>query len=465
MTGFVKNSSGSDGSLPFSFSAFQPLSIYRAVPKSQLFPTPLATTATAGNMSAGDKTKLDGIAPGAEVNVNADWDAISGDAQVLNKPATYPPSAHTHPTSATIGLDAALAAGLLDATTKANAAQAAAIATASTDATTKSAAAQAAAIAAAATDATTKADAAQAAAIAAAANFSVGDAIHAAAVKAAPADDDQFGLIDSAAASALKQFTWSALKAALKTYFDTLYATLASVALKAPLANPALTGIPTAPTAADGTNTTQLATCAFVLANAGDAAPLPDALTEYVDAISPANRRALIGAGTSNEPPTLVLDAPPTDGTTGVLQVETLLITAGATTTETLGLEIVSHNGTVISGYDIDVTAADSTPALVAAKIRAAYSSDTVLGAIWQMGGTGAAITYTRQAPAAANDTALLLRLHRGITTLDSSTNTTAGVAESGTPASGLGQKAVYDGRIYFCTRLTPVKWVCPVLA
>lgn len=32
------------------------------------------------------KTKLDGIAAGAEVNVNADWNATSGDAQILNKP-------------------------------------------------------------------------------------------------------------------------------------------------------------------------------------------------------------------------------------------------------------------------------------------------------------------------------------------------------------------------------------------
>jgi hypothetical protein len=37
-------------------------------------------------MSAADKTKLDGIAAGAEVNVNADWNAVSGDAQILNKP-------------------------------------------------------------------------------------------------------------------------------------------------------------------------------------------------------------------------------------------------------------------------------------------------------------------------------------------------------------------------------------------
>jgi hypothetical protein len=33
-----------------------------------------------------EKNKLNGIASGAEVNVNADWNATSGDAQILNKP-------------------------------------------------------------------------------------------------------------------------------------------------------------------------------------------------------------------------------------------------------------------------------------------------------------------------------------------------------------------------------------------
>lgn len=41
------------------------------------------------------------------------------------------------------------------------------------------------------------------------------------------------------------------------------------LALKAPLASPALTGTPTAPTAAPGTNTTQIATTAFVQAASG----------------------------------------------------------------------------------------------------------------------------------------------------------------------------------------------------
>jgi hypothetical protein len=46
-------------------------------------------------------------------------------------------------------------------------------------------------------------------------------------------------------------------------------ATQTALNLKANLASPALTGVPTAPTATTGTNTTQIATTAFVLANAG----------------------------------------------------------------------------------------------------------------------------------------------------------------------------------------------------
>jgi hypothetical protein len=69
--------------------------------------------------------------------------------------------------------------------------------------------------------------------------------------------------------------TQDALKAD-KTYVDTQDAAKANKtyvdaqdALKAPLASPIFTGTPAAATAANGTNTTQLATTAFVLANAG----------------------------------------------------------------------------------------------------------------------------------------------------------------------------------------------------
>ncbi len=65
----------------------------------------------AGVMTAAQQTKLAGIAAGAEVNVNTDWNATAGDAQLLNKPATFPPSAHTH------GVTDLTATGTRDSTT------------------------------------------------------------------------------------------------------------------------------------------------------------------------------------------------------------------------------------------------------------------------------------------------------------------------------------------------------------
>jgi len=67
------------------------------------------------------------------------------------------------------------------------------------------------------------------------------------------------------------------------------YETITNVALKAPLASPALTGTPTAPTATAGTNTTQVATTAFVgtaVSNLVDAAPAAlDTLNELAAAL------------------------------------------------------------------------------------------------------------------------------------------------------------------------------------
>lgn len=42
---------------------------------------------TDNNYTTVEKNKLNGIAAGAEVNVNADWNATSGDARILNKPS------------------------------------------------------------------------------------------------------------------------------------------------------------------------------------------------------------------------------------------------------------------------------------------------------------------------------------------------------------------------------------------
>lgn len=58
--------------------------------------------------TATEQTKLAGIATGAEVNVNADWTSGAGDSQILNKPATFTPSTHSHAISDTTGLQTAL---------------------------------------------------------------------------------------------------------------------------------------------------------------------------------------------------------------------------------------------------------------------------------------------------------------------------------------------------------------------
>jgi hypothetical protein len=79
--------------------------------------------------------------------------------------------------------------------------------------------------------------------------------IHSAPSKTTPVDADEVPIVDSATSFSLKKLTWGNLKATLKAYFDGIYANLSS---------PALTGTPTAPTAAAGTNTTQIATTAYV---------------------------------------------------------------------------------------------------------------------------------------------------------------------------------------------------------
>ena len=54
---------------------------------------PLANGINAGlslnNYTTAEKTKLAGVEDGANVNVNADWNAASGDAQILNKPTLF----------------------------------------------------------------------------------------------------------------------------------------------------------------------------------------------------------------------------------------------------------------------------------------------------------------------------------------------------------------------------------------
>lgn len=73
-----------------------------------------ATTTTNGLMSSTDKSKLDGIASGAEVNVQADWNATSGDSFINNKPTKL--SAFTNDPGYITGITAAMVDNVGDIT-------------------------------------------------------------------------------------------------------------------------------------------------------------------------------------------------------------------------------------------------------------------------------------------------------------------------------------------------------------
>ena len=68
---------------------------------------------TDNNYTSTEKTKLAGIAAGAEVNVNADWNASSGDAQILNKP-TIPTVDQTMSDSSTNAIANSVVKGYVD---------------------------------------------------------------------------------------------------------------------------------------------------------------------------------------------------------------------------------------------------------------------------------------------------------------------------------------------------------------
>lgn len=54
----------------------------------------------------------------------------------------------------------------------------------------------------------------------------VGSSIHGVTEKTTPVDNDEVGIIDSAASYVLKKLTWGNIKSTIKSYFDTLYATI-----------------------------------------------------------------------------------------------------------------------------------------------------------------------------------------------------------------------------------------------
>jgi hypothetical protein len=86
------------------------------------------------------------------------------------------------------------------------------------------------------------------------------------------------------------------LKIVKGTEINTEFANIAiAIATKADLASPTFTGTPAAPTASSGTNTTQLATTAFVQAALGALYPVGSV---YINATNSTNPGTLLGFGT-----------------------------------------------------------------------------------------------------------------------------------------------------------------------
>jgi hypothetical protein len=210
--------------------------------------------------------------------------------------------------SANTAYSDAVAAAALDATTKANNAKSGAEATASADATSKANAAQAAA------------EATAASALSTAISTEVTDRNNAISSAIATEVTDRntaistavSGLVDGAPALL---DTLNELALALGDSPDTITNLTTLVGDKAPLASPALTGVPTAPTAAADTSTTQIATTAFAKAEA-DAAQAAAEATASSDATSKANAAQAAAEATAQAALDDVLD-----GTTAFTEI------------------------------------------------------------------------------------------------------------------------------------------------
>ncbi len=154
-----------------------------------------------------------------------------------------------------------------------------------------------------------------------------------------------------------------------------------ALALKAPLASPALTGVPTAPTAAVATNTTQLATTAFVVAEiaaSGGAGLVIDSIAD-ADTTHAPSRNAVFDA--------LALKAPLASPTfTGVPAGPTASVGTNTTqlaTTAFVVAEIAASGGVGVidSIADADTTNAPSRNAVFdALALKAPLASPVLTG-------------------------------------------------------------------------------------
>jgi hypothetical protein len=148
---------------------------------------------------------------------------------------------------------------------------------------------------------------------------------------------------------------WNTTAAEMRVWTGTAWvAAYVSAGAYAPLASPAFTGVPTAPTAAVDTNTTQAATTAFVLAQASAAAPIIDGIAAVGTSLRYARADHAHPSDTSRAP----LASPQFSGSVGIgLAPATPLDVAGRgrflqDSVATTGAIILRQNaGDTVGGY------------------------------------------------------------------------------------------------------------------
>ena len=169
-----------------------------------------------------------------------------------------------------------------------------------------------------------------------------------------------------------------------------------AVAVKAPLASPALTGTPTAPTATAGTNTTQIATTAFVQSAVSGAGSSPSSTTPKMDGTAAAGSETAYARGdhihptdTSRAPlasPTFTgtPKAPTATAGTNTTQIATTAFVQSAVTAATSGVSGVKGDAEVnYRTGNVNLTPANlgAQPTITASGILKGNGSGTISAA------------------------------------------------------------------------------------
>lgn len=238
---------------------------------------------TDNNFTSAEKSKLEGIAAGAEVNVNADWNAATGDAAILNKPTLFS-GAYSDLTGKPTLFSGAYAdlSGKPDLSVKADLVNGKLSTSQLPDLAISEylgdVASQAAMLAKTGQrgDWVVRTDTSEAYMLVADGGALLADwrkiATPADAVQSVAGKTGAVTLVKGDVGLGNVDNTSDASK-------PVSTATQTALDAKAPLASPSLTGTPTAPTATAGTNTTQIASTAFVTTAVSSKQPLDADLT------------------------------------------------------------------------------------------------------------------------------------------------------------------------------------------